>query len=186
MMNKEIWTNIIKKLGKKNILLILGLAGILLIGLSGIVGGGGEDTTAATVSGEDSGAYARQLEQQLSQMISSITGAGECQVMVTLEQGTEYIYAVQEKNTQDTSQTSEESRLTAGERVSDEETYIMVSTENGEQPLVITELSPKVKGVVVVCEGGGEAGVSQTVRNAVATALNISIDRIYVVAGTIS
>ena len=116
-------------------------------------------------------------------MVSSISGVGECRVMVTMEQGTEYIYATQEKNTVDASQTSENSRFSTGSRSSDEETYIMVSTDTGQQPVLITALSPKVKGVVVVCQGGGNSGVCQNVRTALATLLNISSSRICVVTG---
>ncbi|MBR3844366.1 MAG: hypothetical protein IKM39_02540, partial [Clostridia bacterium] len=129
---------------KGNWLWIVGLVGILLIGLSSL-GGDSKETPDNTVSpGEDAAAFAEELESRLETMVASIQGVGECQVMVTMEQGTEYIYATQEKNTVDASQTSENSRYSTGSRSSDEETYIMVSTDGGEQPVLITALSPKV------------------------------------------
>ncbi len=172
------------KKGKGNLLWIMGLVGVLLIGLSSFFGGDSSDSPDNTVSaGEDSLVYAKNLEERLETMVSTIQGVGDCRVMVTMEQGTEYIYATQEKNTVDASQTSENSRYSTGSRSSDEETYIMVSTDKGEQPVLITALSPKVKGVVVVCEGGGDSGVCQMVRTALATVLNINSSRICVVAG---
>ncbi len=181
---KELWQWFMKKKGKGNWLWVIGLIGILLIGLSSMLGNGGTDTPVATVSaGEDPLSYATALEDRLESMVSSIAGVGECRVMVTMEQGTEYIYATQEKNTVDASQTSENSRFSTGSRSSDEETYIMVSTDSGQQPVLITSLSPKVKGVVVVCQGGNNGGVCQNVRTALATVLSISSNRICVVTG---
>ncbi len=181
---KQLCKSFWQKKGKGNWLWIFGLVGILLIGLSSIMGGSSSDTPQTTLSGEeDTIAYAKALEQRLEGMVGSIYGVGECRVMVTMEQGTEYIYATQEKNTVDASQTSENSRYSTGSRSSDEETYIMVSTDGGQQPVLLTALAPKVKGVVVVCEGGGDSGVCQTVRTALATLLNISSNRICVVTG---
>ena len=181
---KHLWQWFLSKKGKGNWLWILGLVGILLIGLSSATGGSSKETPNSPVSGEENTvAYAEALERRLETMVSSISGVGECRVMVTMEQGTEYIYATQEKNTVDASQTSENSRFSTGSRSSDEETYIMVSTDTGQQPVLITALSPKVKGVVVVCQGGGNSGVCQNVRTALATLLNISSSRICVVTG---
>jgi stage III sporulation protein AG len=58
----------------------------------------------------------------------------------------------------------------------------MVSTKQGDKPLLLTEIAPRVKGVVVVCEGGGNAMVIDTVTEALATALNISKSQVCVVA----
>ena len=180
---KQLLTSFWQKKGKGNWLWIVGLVGILLIGISSVTGES-SDSAEATLSGqEDTLVYAKALEQRLETMVESIYGVGKCNVMVTMEQGTEYIYATQEKNTVDASQTSENSRYSTGSRSSDEETYIMVSTDSGQQPVLLTALAPKVKGVVVVCQGGSDSGVCQTVRTALATLLNISSNRICVVTG---
>ena len=183
---EKVWS-FVRKNGKSNWFWILGLVGILLIGMSSVLGGSSSDTPADTLSREDDPmVYAAALEQRLETMVSAIEGVGKCQVMVTMEQGTEYIYATQEKNTVDASQTSESARFSTGSRSSDEETYIMVSTAEGEQPVLVTALSPKVKGVVVVCGGANNSNVCQMVRTAVSTVLNISSNRICVVAGDYS
>lgn len=172
------------KKGKENWLWILGLCGILLIGVSSFWGGSENEPTSNTVMGnEDASVYATALEEQLETMLVTVQGVGNCRVMVTMEQATEYIYATQEKNTVDASQTSENSRFSTGSRTHDEETYIMVSTDNGQQPVLITALSPKVKGVAVVCEGGDDPMVCQAVRTTVATVLNINTNRICIVKG---
>lgn len=169
---------------KGNWLWVLGLLGILLIGVSSLFSHGSSDTVGVTATGsEDALAYATALEQRLESIVGTIEGVGNCRVMVTLEQSTEYIYATQEKNTMDSSQTSEDTRYSTGNRTQDEETYIMVSTDSGEQPVLITALSPKVKGVAVVCQGGANANVCQAIRTTVATVLNIDSEHICIVAG---
>ncbi len=175
-----------KSKGKYNWLFAIGLLGILLIGLSGVLSGGevsNNETSSVTVSSEQ---YAANLENQLCDMLQHVDGVGKCKVMVTIDQGTEYIYATQEKNSKNTIETSEDNKFSAENESADEETYIMVETDNGEQPLLITQLSPKVKGVVVVCGGGDNPAVCQKVCKAVATALHISETRICVIQGTIS
>lgn len=188
-MNKEKWLTLIQKQGKNNWLWIAGLAGILLIGISTLFGGESTSTSETadnTPSVTDTQTYARQLEEQLEEMISSMQQAGKCKVMVTMEQGTEYVYATEEKNSTDVSQSSEDSRFSTGSRSSGEETYIMVSTKDGDRPLLLTQLAPRVKGVVVVCSGGGQKAVAEAITKALATALDISKNRICVVEGTIS
>lgn len=84
--------------------------------------------------------------------------------MITFDQGIEYIYAKEEKNTDDKSLTSKTDEYAEGSKKSGENEYIIIDTENGEQALLITEKAPKVRGVVVVCEGGGNPSVAATVQ----------------------
>ena len=60
--------------------------------------------------------------------------------------------------------------------------YILYKDENGnEVPLVVTEIMPSVKGVVVGCENGENEFVCATVKSLVTTALDISDDKVCVV-----
>lgn len=187
-MNKEKIAAFLQKSGKSNWLWIVGLLGILLIGFSSLFGGSDDvkETATQTESVTDTQEYAKMLETRLEEMLSHIQQAGTCKVMVTMEQGTEYVYATEEKTSIDTSETSEDSRFSTGSRSAGEEKYIMVSTKEGDRPLLLTELAPRVKGVVVICSGGGNPTVAQTIQKALATALDISGNRICVVEGTIS
>ena len=109
-----------------------------------------------------------------------IRGAGQCQVMVTLENGVEYVYASQQKvNTDRTEDTASDSNKIS-QRDGTEQNIIIVDTDNGRQGLLVTEIQPTVKGVVVVCEGGDLPQVQQRIIEAVTTALNISSKRVCV------
>ena len=154
-----------------------GLAGIALIALSGLLpAGGGQEQSAP--AGEDlpvsAQAYADGLEERLARLISSMEGAGEAQVLVTLDRSTEQVYATEERSAQ----------TTDGEGADGESqtTYFSVRASDGaEQALPLTELQPVIRGVVVVCPGGGSAAVAERITQAVTTALDISSARVCVV-----
>ena len=74
---------------KKNgvlLLVAIGGIGILLIGLSSVVK---HDETDNSVAPD---AYAAAIEQQLSDLLSSMDKVGKCRVMVTMEAGVENLY----------------------------------------------------------------------------------------------
>lgn len=166
------------------IIIFLGLAGILLIFLSGLFKGEPQkatETKKAPVITADQ--YAEQLQQNLSQIVSSIQGAGSSKILVTMEKNTEYVYAMQEKrNTQTQEDNTNSSTVKKQDTDNTETSYILVKDSDGSQKaLPVTEVQPTVKGVVVVCQGGDNPEVQQNVINAVTTALNISSKRVCVI-----
>lgn len=144
------------------IVFALGLIGIVLIGLSGYLGV--DDTT---VKAEDyalqSKRYVEETEQRIQKILTMTSGVGKVTVMITIDNGTEYVYAKDEKQSGSTQQLSMESK------------YILIDGSTGKrQPLVLTQLEPKIKGVVVVCDGGNDPVVRQRVNDIVTTSLGIS------------
>ena len=70
-----------------------GAAAMLLILLSELFTPSGK-TAAASAAPADDNVYRQQLEQQLSDLITQVEGAGKTTVMITLESGEETIYAL--------------------------------------------------------------------------------------------
>lgn len=165
--------------GKNGIrcLVILGVAGMILILLSEWWPFG-RDKKEETVT-TDTAAYVEALEERLTATVSRIDGVGNCRVMLTLENGVKYVYASEERSGSD--------YKTEGDTLSkaddNESSVILVQTDDGYEGLLVTELQPTVKGVVVVCEGGGEAVVQERVKAALCAVLNITDKRVCVVAG---
>jgi stage III sporulation protein AG len=98
--------------------------------------------------------------------------------MITLESGTEYVYAQEIRSSSD--YLHREGNLE--ERAERENSYLLVEGKNGKEALVLQEIQPKIKGVVVVCQGGKNSDVRQSVTQAVTVALNITSSRVYVTA----
>lgn len=162
----------------KRWLIAAGLVGMLLIFLSEFWP---SDTIASTTDDSlTSEEFTAQLEGRLTDVVQNIEGAGQSRVMVTLENGVQYVYATQQKansnRVEDTGDTS--SRLSQQDDT--EESVIVVDAADGREGLLVTQLEPVVKGVVVVCEGGDKEEVQQRVTEAVMTALNITSKRVYV------
>lgn len=177
--------------GEKRVRLIvvLGLVGMALVLLSQLLSAGSQqkpkevDTSSARFVSEE---YIAGLETKLQGLVAGIDGVGRAQVMVTLESGVEYVYAQEEKrNTDLTRETREgEAAAVSGkvyEKENVEQKYILIEQNGEKQPLVTTELQPKIQGVVIVCDGADNVRVESDLINVVTTALNISSSRVCVV-----
>lgn len=152
---------------------IFGLAGIVLIFFSGFFGKTQKEEKIENSESASVTTYAQQLEEKLCGMVDVITGQSGAQVILTMERGTEQVYATEQKK----------STESAGEKQSDdtETTYILVKKADGSQTaLAVTELEPVVKGVVVVCPRGDETEIRQSIIDALTTVLHISSARVCV------
>lgn len=156
----------------------LGVAGMLLILLTGLWPTEEKAVDNIIESGGDSlHLYAQQTEQRLTEMLTQIKGVGTAHVMVTLENGVEYRYAANETQSGDSVFTYADGKdvpTKVQEKEDRQQSYILVDSTGGKKPLVLTELSPRVKGVVVVCEGANSPVIRQRVTDAVTTALGVT------------
>lgn len=161
---------------KLALLCVAGIVGVLLLVISSVLPQNGKKEEKETVSSTVHETYAEEIEEKLTEIISSIDGAGKTSVMVTLESGTEQVYAKNEKVKNDSS--SDESKL--NEDFSDEKEYVLIETDGDEGGLIIKLIQPKIRGVAVVCEGGGNDAVRQEITQAVTAVLDISSSRVYI------
>ncbi|HHV51283.1 MAG TPA: stage III sporulation protein AG [Clostridiales bacterium] len=176
-LNEE--NGILSKLKSKkavNVILAIGLLGMLLIFLSTLIPEKGKPSNTVSKYSLSAQEYVEEMERKLAEMISSVEGAGPCRVMVTLENGVEYVYAREE----DINTDRKEDSNGISERDDKKESIIVVDSGNGRQGLLVTEIQPTVRGVVVVCQGGDQPIVQERIINLVTTALNISSKRVCV------
>ena len=159
---------------RRRLWIVIGMIGLALLILPKMFRK--TDTVPATAKTAEE--YITQTEQRLKTLVESIEGAGQCQVMVTLENGVEYVYATEERRNTDREEnvSGDDSRLT--QRDDNQSSAILVESDSGREGLLVTEVQPTVRGVVVVCEGGDDAAVRQRVMDAVTVALNISQKRV--------
>lgn len=153
---------------KLRMLVILGLVGILLIALSEWLPRrasprGDDAPTGGTVSVAQVEAA---LEERITALIREVDGVGDCRVMVTLESGSRFVYA------------ADQTYNGTADNYSGSEKTLLVETDSGPVGLLVTEIQPSVKGVAIVCDGGGDPTVCQRVTGLVSAAFNISSGRI--------
>lgn len=171
----------------RRIVLLLGALGIVLIFLSGFFQNRAEESKAASVSAQagvtDADQYVKRLEENLADIVNGISGGTDAKVMITLEKGTQYVYATEQKKSQQKTQDQNTGATSRSQENNSLETnYIIVKDADGSQKaLAITEVQPVVKGVIVVCKGGDTPSVQQNIIDAVTTALNISSARVCVI-----
>lgn len=179
---KKIWENMLKPENRFKLILMIGFAAILVIFASDYFTPNAKQTSAETAAYPTNyDDYAAQLETRLTELISSVEGAGEAKVMVTLECGTEYVYASQQKTTSAMSENSDSNGKTSrDEKQTGEENVILIDGDDGEEPLILKEMTPTVAGVVVVCSGADDANVKQRIVDVVTTALGTSSNRVCV------
>lgn len=157
----------------RKIVIFAGLAGIALIFISSLIPSGNKTSTSKSVQKVTAQEYETSLENNLTEIISQIDGAGNAKVMITLEQTEENVYATEDKKSGQTAKDQSEE--------SSEKTYLLVKNDDGsESALAVTQIQPVVKGVVVVCDGGGDPVVKQNIINAVTTALHVTSVRVCV------
>lgn len=157
------------------LVVILGVAGLALILLSGFLPSEKKQEESATAESSVSDAsvelqqYCDQLEERLVAILEQVDGVGQCQVMLTATSTAETVYAQDEEEDQ------------ADSRIQSQRKCVIVSDSDGERPLVQQIVSPEISGVIVVCSGASSSVVQERVTNAVQAVLDIPASRICVV-----
>ncbi|MEF2920044.1 MAG: hypothetical protein U0O22_06175 [Acutalibacteraceae bacterium] len=165
-------------------LVVVGLVGIVLILLSDLFQGKAVDNQQPTTEIQyvSLAEYENQLEQGLAEIISSINGAGKTRVLLTMESTVEQVYATNKNLAQNNSTNSSNGNLPSSDNDTQaESTYITVELSDGtEQTVLVKEIQPKVRGVLVVCAGGDDSIVREKIIDAVTKALDISSSKVSV------
>lgn len=117
--------------------------------------------------------FISEMESRLKNVLSGIKGAGRVEVMITIERGSELVFAGNETIT-----------TSAGGSGTVTEKTIIIVTQNGvSSPIVISEILPKIKGVVIVSEGAKDISVRLNLLYAAQTLLSLDSQNIQVFAG---
>lgn len=154
--------------GRGGIAFFAGVLGVFLLIAGGLPFGDSGDasqTAAASPTAQQrSEAYARQLEETLTELIGSIEGAGRTRVAVTLDASAETVYALDETD--------------GGENGQRQLEHILVDTGEGQDALVEMTWEPVIRGIAVVCEGAGDVTVNAQITQAVSVLTGVSTNRI--------
>jgi stage III sporulation protein AG len=126
--------------------------------------------------------YVTALEERLTGILSKIQHTGKVSVMITLKTGTELIPA---KDESVSDKTTNEKDMEGGTRtIAEKSTSDQVVFKNNQggasEPLVLKEINPEIKGVIIVAEGAQDPKVKQELSNAVQTVLDIPAYRVSV------
>lgn len=196
-MEKEKKKITLKEIGIKNLVLIC-IAGIVLIVVSvpdflsfskkenkvkqNQVGQELNQTSASLGSEANEMDYVAELENRLKNMLKKVEGIGEVEVMITIESSREKVILKDSPYTQDS---SNEADGQGGSRIinelsKEEETVLVQPEEGGAVPYIIKEIEPKIAGVVVIAQGGGNTKVINEINSAIEALFGVPIHKIKV------
>lgn len=157
--------------GKYRYVLLVILAGVVLLLLP--TGGkeqesGTAETAAVSAQALDTGA----LEEKLERALSRVRGAGEVDVVLSVEAGPRQIWAMDRKREQE------------ADAVREEESAVILSRGSGQEETVpVQQISPRFRGALVVCSGGDDPSVRLAMTEAVSAITGLSTDKISICKG---
>lgn len=127
-------------------------------------------------------AYSDNMEDRLEKILSKIDGVGEVKVMITYETSTEVVPA---SNVTKSQQTTKETDTQGGNRVIEQENtsenIVTVSNKDyNNSPIVIKEIKPIIRGVIVVADGVDNLQVKNNLIEAVTTIFQIKSHKVKV------
>ncbi|MBQ6143288.1 MAG: stage III sporulation protein AG [Clostridia bacterium] len=182
---KEYFKKMVSQKDYVKLAVIVGFLGIFLIFVSGMIPKKVKESELSKIKSDtsvNSETHRELLEKNLTYAVSKIEGAGSPQVLVTLENTAETIYATEERKNKEASEDKSSGEITRKKESDDcEKKYITVKDSEGtEHALAVKKIEPKVKGVVIICPGGDDPIVKNRITEAVTTALSISSKRVCV------
>lgn len=161
-MEHESFSLLAKAKGRQNRALLAAVVGVLAMVLILISELAPQKTErSASSSGQSASEYQAQLEQRLEKLISQMDGAGKTTVMVTLETGTEAVYALD----------------TQSGELQSQNTHVLL---NDGSALTETVCLPQVRGVAVLCDGGGDVRVASRITELIGALLDLPSNRVCV------
>lgn len=125
--------------------------------------------------------YEQAYEESLKQILEHIVGVGQVDVLVTLESTEEIVVY---RDTQDTQKVTEERDTNGATRhitdVSRSGKLVLYEVSGDPQPIVLKQIKPKIRGVVVVAGGAENLTVSKLIKDTVSMGLDVPAHRIFV------
>ena len=147
---------ILPVLKKYRAVLAVLLAGVLLL-TSGHSGNTEQVQTASADTTVSQSFDLNDFQQELQARLAAISGAGRVELMLSLDQTEESVYAVNTRQTSGSDSRSRESDVS-----------------------VVKRVLPVFRGAVVLCDGADDASVRLSVTQAVSTVCGIGADKVTV------
>lgn len=146
------------------VIVVAGIIGMLLLVFNEIT----PDTKNTETKGDSHSSefvaydYESKLEQRLTELIESVSGAGKTKVMLTIDCGDENVYATENKSDNGKS----------------ENKYVLIENDGNGSGMLLKVWMPEVRGVAIVCQGADSAKVREEITGVVTAVLGISTNRI--------
>lgn len=180
-----------KKKLVENCVIVIIIGAILLIAASSFfdkktspktTAASGENTDQAVAKILGSGDEKEDLQKKVESIVSKIGGAGNVNVLITYASGKELVPAYDNRRTDNDTQEKDNGGGTRSIRNSEADNKIAYEESGSgiKKPIILKELQPSVKGVVVVADGAADPVVRESIFRAVQALLDVPIHKIQV------
>ncbi len=171
-------------------LILITILGVIIIITANSLWGGSDETPP-----NDDGTYKQaseiqqtaldrnvKLEVKIAQILSEIQGVGRVSVMLTYSSGPESVFA---KDTRLSQTNTKEKDSGGGEREvlekEQEDKLVILDGQSGtREPVVLKQITSKVKGVIVVADGADSIAVKTNIIRAVEAVTGVAGHRVQV------
>lgn len=170
---KDRITDKLKDNNKAKILVIIAIAGLALILISDLIKPAEnkqQDNVKIDEMSVNTDEYKLQIQKELKNILSKISGVGNVDVMMTIEGSTEYVFA-EEFTTKSDSGVDTNSQDYSNK-------YVTIDKGTTNEALIKKILKPQVAGVIIVCDGGNNPQIIEKIYQAASSVLNISSSKI--------
>ncbi|MGI6701652.1 MAG: hypothetical protein ACOX3U_04240 [Christensenellales bacterium] len=163
------WLNKLKKIKNIEIVIAVVVLALILIIYAGASAAKKNDTKDDKYISSDD-----PVETRLEEILSKIDGAGSVDVMITYKGSVEYVTANTSNVNTNTSTDTNRTNTTTSTTTSP----VIVNNNGSSGPVIIKEIHPDVKGVIVVADGAENIRVRLELMRAVMVALDIGSQNI--------
>ena len=182
--HSSVWTRFIRRMrtDRRTELLVYGGVALLVVVLYLFVSRAADGGTAADADGVQvlSAANAADTETRLQEVLSCIRGAGRVEVMITYETGREIVPAMTTSVNSNGSETSDGDKSSSSQQSTESTQPATVSQSGSNAPIVLKEIEPVVRGVIVVADGAADVTARLDLQRAVRAVLDIPLSHIEV------
>ena len=146
-------------------LVLLLLVGVLLLTVSKCTSSdSGEKSNSAELENLDPSAYAAEVEKKVETLCNKIDGVSSAHVVVTLKGGYRALYATDHQSGSS----------------SNKKQTVIIGSGSSEHALLVGYENPEIAGIGIVCSGGDDAHKRKLIISVVASAFDISTNKIFV------
>lgn len=153
---------------------------VLLFYIGGLIGQNRGSGAEGRVSVSSNASGEREVEERLKNVLSCIRGAGRVEVMITYETNGEIVTAMTTSTNTNTSESVDGDRESSQQQTTESSEPAKVDGSEGDEPIVLMERQPTVRGVIVVAEGAADVAVRLDLQRAVRAVLDVPVTNIEV------
>ena len=140
-----------------------------------------QEEVVQTTSSQSLSDYQSSIQKDLKSILGQIEGVGNIDVMITFESLEKKEIAF---NTQESNNITTENDNQGGERVVEESqknlNAIMVNENGSNEPLIVTENYPSIKGVIVVAQGASSPDTKYNLLKCVENVLELPSHKVMI------